>query len=94
METVDALGHLALLGTQPELVGDVDPAHHQHLPILLDLPHGLGRQVPLTGRYLARFQRTPEGSRQSASGRRDKVVKRRRVGLVHLGVDPIVLCHL
>ncbi len=94
MEAVDALGHLALLGTQPELVGDVDPAHHQHLPILLNLADRLGRQVPLAGRYLARFQRTPEGPGQSAGGCRDEVVEGRGVRLVDLGVNAVVLRHL
>ncbi len=90
VDAVDAPRHRALLGPQPQPVGDVDAPDHEHVPVLLDLTDGLRRQVALAGRYPARLQRAPEGPGQSAGGRRDEVVEGRGVRLVDLRVDAVV----
>jgi len=91
VEIVDPLGGGSLLGPEPQVIGHMDAADHQDSAILLDLTDRVRAEEPVAGWYLTRFQRAPEGSRQSASGRGDDVVEGRRMRLVDVGVDPIVL---
>ena len=64
---------------------------HKNLVLELDLARYLGGQPAAGCIYLARLQRAPEGSGQSAAGRRDHIVERRRVGREVLGVDAVVI---
>lgn len=64
---------------------------HQHAVFLFDLSSDLRRQLSSTGIDLARFQRTSEGSRQSAARSGHQVVQGRGVGLELLGLDAIMI---
>ncbi len=55
----------------------------------LYLPHGVG--VEAVERNLTRYQRAPKGAQQSATRRSYHVVQRRRVRLLDVGGDPVVL---
>ena len=68
-----------------------DPLDHQHLVLGLYLSHGVGVEaLPVEGN-LTRCQRAGKGAEQSAAGRRNQVVERRRVRLLVLGRDAVVL---
>jgi hypothetical protein len=91
MEVIGAFGCRSLLRSQPQPVGDVDAADDQDAVLLLDLANSLRRQEPVSGRNLARFQRTAKGAGQSPRSRGDEVIERRIARLVHPLVDTIVL---
>jgi hypothetical protein len=62
-----------------------------HLVLGLYLPHGVGVEaLPVEGN-MARCQRAGKGAEQSAAGCRNQVVERRRVRLLVLGRDAVVL---
>lgn len=94
MDSMGPHGHVVLLGGEPQMVSHVDPAYHQDTSILFDLANGLGYKAAFTCRNLARFQRAPQGSSESASGRRYKVIERRRMRLLHLRIHTIMFGHL
>ncbi len=94
MDVVGPDRGLALAWLHSQMVGDVDAANDEDPVIQLDLPDGLGGQPPLASRDLARFQRASQRPGRSAGRRRDEVVEGGRVGLVDLGVHPIVLGYL
>ena len=81
VEPVDPFGRLPVFGSRFQVHADMDAADHQNPVFGFDLAHGVGGQAVSGGGYLARLQRATQGSRQSARGRRDNVVERRRVRL-------------
>jgi hypothetical protein len=74
MEPQDALGSGSLVRLSFQMVDYVDAPYHQHLVLCLDLTNDIRRQVPLSGGNPARLQRAAKGTRQSTTGRRDKIV--------------------
>ena len=68
----------------------VDAPQHQHCPVFFDLPDNLDRQVVGPNRDLARSQRAGKCARESASGRRNDIIDRRRVRLRLAHVDAVV----
>jgi hypothetical protein len=70
----------------------VNATDHENVVVgFLDLTDGLAREAVAIGPDLARLQRAPEGSRQSAGGGRDDVIERGRARLEGAGRDLVVL---
>jgi hypothetical protein len=72
-----------------EMEGNFDALNHEYLTLSLYLADRIGVET-LEGN-LTRCQRAGKGAEQSAAGRRNQVVERRRVRLLVLGRDAIVL---
>lgn len=77
-----------------EVKGLPDPLDHQHLVLGLYLLHGVGVEALLVEGNVTRCQRASEGPKQSAAGCRNQVVERRRIRLLVLGRDAVVLGNL
>jgi len=91
VEAVDALRRLAFVLCHTQMVGDVDPPHHQHVTLGFYLADCLGGQIALTGRNSARFQRAPKGAGQSAGCGANQIIKRRCMGFVNVRTYPVML---
>ena len=78
---------VSLIGGEVE--GLLDPLDDEYLLLGLYLPHRVG--VEAVERNLTRYQRAPKGAQQSPARRSYHVVQRRRVRLLHVGGDPVVL---
>ena len=90
---MDALGVLTPIGRHRQPVMDGDPLDDEHLVLCLDLPHGLRLEVIGLDFDLTRLQRACERSCQSAAGRSDDIVQRRRVRRELLRRDAVVRGH-
>lgn len=89
MNRMDTLDRLAIPPVRGEMVDDVNAPDDEDLLIELDLADRVGGQF--FDRDLARCQRACKGARQSARGRGDDVVERRRVRLVRVRADAVML---
>ena len=69
----------------------LDPLDHQHLVLGLYLSHGVSVEALFIEGNLTHRQRAGKGAEQSAAGRRYQVVERRKVRLLVLGRDAVVL---
>jgi hypothetical protein len=87
---VDAFGNVAAVAGYGELVADRDPLEHEHAVLVHDLAHRLDLVELRIDLYPTRLQRAREGASQSAAGRGDDVVERRRVGREVVGIDAVV----
>jgi hypothetical protein len=65
MEAHNPLGGFSLVGIESQIVLHVDAADDQDPTVQLDLPYGFRPEPTLSRRNPARFQRAPEGSRES-----------------------------
>jgi hypothetical protein len=74
--------------------GLLDPLDHQNLALSLYLTNGVGVEAVFVEGNLTRRQRAGKGAEQSAAGRRYQIIQRRRVRLLLIGRDAVVLCHL
>jgi hypothetical protein len=94
MNVVDPFGVVPSLCGHPKPVVDPDPLYHQNAVLGLDLPGRFDLVALRIDLDLTRLQRARKRAGQSATGRRDDVVKRRRVRRVLRRVDAVVLGHL
>lgn len=76
------------------MVRDMNPPHHENAAVFFDFADYLGCEASFTRWYFARFQRASECPRKSATSRRDEIVKRGGVWLLHVGVHSVVLGNL
>jgi hypothetical protein len=76
---VNSLHSLAPILSGAQSVVGVDAANYQNFSFQLDFAGHLRAESAVAGINTARFQRAPEGTGQSAPGRRHHVVQRRRV---------------
>jgi hypothetical protein len=91
VDAVDALRRLPVLGRELQPVADVNSLEDEDASLDLDLADGR-RDEPLVPRgNLTRLQRASEGARQSPRGGGDDIVDRRRVRVVYVRVDLVVL---
>ncbi len=90
MKGVGSLGCFALFVPQAQPVGDVYAADHQYASFGFHFAHGLRGEPSFTRRNLARLQRAPEGSGESARRRGDQVIQGRRVRGMDVGIDTVV----
>ncbi len=72
----------------------MDAPDNQNLALKLDLTMSFCHQFAFTRGDSARLQRATKGARQSAGGRGDDVIQRRRLRAVNVAVDPVVLGYL
>lgn len=79
MEAVHALGHLAQIVREGEIVGHLDPPDDENSSLGPDLSSHQADQVALFELRAARLQRSGKGPGQSAARRGDDVVERRGV---------------
>jgi hypothetical protein len=77
-----------------QFVVNVNPLDDQNLALELDLTSRLTGEPAIACVYLARLQRAPEGSRQSAAGGGDNVVERGGIGRRIPGINAVVLRYL
>jgi hypothetical protein len=77
-----------------ELVVDVDAFDQKDLTVELYLAGGFADQLSPACIYPARFQRAPEGSRQSATGSGDHIVEGGRIGGKVVGRHTVVSRYL
>jgi len=73
---------------------DRDPADDEDVSVQFDFAHRFRGQFAIGGINLARFQRAPEGSRQSARCSGDHVIECRGVRRVGIRRDLIMLRNL
>lgn len=85
------LDGVAMLLVRFEVVGDEYPSDHQDLAVLADLTSDVGLELAAACVDPTRLQRAPEGSDQSAPGRRDHVVEGSGMGRQQIGIHPVVL---
>jgi hypothetical protein len=78
---VHPLHRLAVRVRCPQRVRHMNATQNEHTLLELHLAHRVGRQPAVACIDLARLQRAPEGSGQSATGSRHDVVDGRRVRL-------------
>ena len=90
VEPMDTLRELAVCGIEFQVVGDVDTANDEHLPVQFDLTGRVRGQPPLAGRDPARLQRAPKGAGESPGGRGHDVIQRGGVRRVDLGIHAVV----
>ena len=94
MDAVRALGGLALIPSELQMIANVNPLDQEHLVFrLLDLPPHLGKKPAVARRDLARLQRAPEGAGESAACRGHDVIERGRMGVMLCDVDPVMFGH-
>ena len=67
-----------------------NPLNDQNLVLGFYLSNGLGIETSRIEGNLTRRQRAGEGAQQSPAGRRDQVVQRTGVGLLHIGGDAVM----
>jgi hypothetical protein len=77
-----------------QFVVNVNPLDDQNLALELDLTSRLTGEPAIACVYLARLQRAPEGSRQSAAGGGNNVVERGGIGRRIPGINAVVLRYL
>jgi hypothetical protein len=77
---VDALDDLAHVLSRAQFVVGEDTAKNQDAPLSFDFSYYFRNQFSVACVNLARFQRAPEGSGQSAAGRGHDVVECRGAG--------------
>ena len=94
MHRMHALDRFAIFFAGPKLVAHLYPPNHQHLAVQFDLAGRLGRQLPVRGIDLTRFQRASKCSGQSGSSRRDDVIQRRSARLVGVRRNLVMFCNL
>ncbi len=87
MNALDDFAHV-FSGAQ-SVVGE-DTANHQNFALKLNLSPHLAGKFSVRGIYLARFQRAPEGSGQSAAGRGHDIVEGRRARRTGAGRNLVV----
>ena len=80
MHVVDAFDNLPLVLTGTQAVVGVNPFQDEHIPIQFNLAGDFRSEVQVTCIDLARFQRAPKGSGQSAARRGHNIVDGGRVG--------------
>jgi hypothetical protein len=91
---METLRDLAVCGIELQVVGDVDTANDEHLPVQFDLTGCVRGQPPLAGRDPARLQRAPKGAGESPGGGGHDVIQRGRVRRVDLGIHAVVFRNL
>jgi hypothetical protein len=91
---MDTLRDLTVCGIEPQVVGDVDTANDEHLPVQFDLTGRVRGQPSLAGRDPARLQRAPKGAGESPGGRGHDVIQRGGVRRVDLGIHAVVFGNL
>jgi hypothetical protein len=91
VEAVDALDLVSTFSGDAESVANRDPLDHEYAVLGLDLPERLDVVLIGINIDLTRLQRAGKGAGQSASGRSDDVVQRRRVGRVLIGAYAVML---
>lgn len=79
MHLMDSLDRLAHLFQSPELVMHGDSADDQHAALQFNFTHSLRGQLAIRCINLARLQRAPKGTGESARGGCDDVIERGRV---------------
>jgi hypothetical protein len=94
MNVVHSLGFGSSFLGDCESIVDSDPLDHEHPVVGLDLPGRLNLVALRIDLDLTRLQRACKRAGQSATGRRNDIVKRRRVRRVLGWIDPVVLGYL
>ena len=94
VQAVNALDGLALLFRGAQFVVGEDTANDQNFALELNLSPHLARELSVRRINLARFQRAPEGSGQSASRRGDHVIERGGARRKSFGRNFVVSCDL
>ena len=94
MHVVHPLDHVLLVGSALELIVHSYSTHYQGLVLFLNIPFDCRGELASCCINPARFQRATKGARQSATGSGDDIVNGCRMGLMHIGVDLIVLSDL
>jgi len=90
VEPMDTLRDVAVCGVELQVVGDVDTANDEHLPIQFDLTGRVRGQPSIAGRDPARLQRAPKGAGESPGGRGHDIIQRGGVRHVDLGIHAVV----
>ena len=72
VHALDSISHVVWRG---EAHGDVDAADHQDSFLGFHLPCHVGRQAPVAGIDLARFQRASKRANHSTGGGRNNIVQ-------------------
>jgi hypothetical protein len=91
MKAEDLFRSFALRRIELQVVGHVNPADDQHLPVQFHLPGRLRVQPPFAGRDPARLQRATKGPGKSPGGRGHDIVQRGGVGRVDGWIHAVVL---
>jgi len=95
MMLVGAPGGVLLIGRATlQLVADPNALDDEHAAFDLDIPLGVGCEMPLASVDLARLQRAPQRAGKSTGRRRDHEVERRGMRLEGTGLRSIMLRHL
>jgi hypothetical protein len=88
------LGHFPFVHRQAQVIGHMNPPHHQDIIFFLDFTDGLRDEATFARRNFARLQRAAKGAGQSTGCRGHEVVERRGVW-VRLGrTDAVVVSDL
>ncbi len=74
MDFMDSLDRLPLFLGRSEPILDVNPADHKDITVELNLSRGVRSELIVACVDMARLQRAPECSRESAGGRRHDVI--------------------
>jgi hypothetical protein len=90
---IDSLHNFLRLRRCLEAIHDMDASYHKHFALGFDLASDFSRQTPIARIDLARFQRAPEGSGQSASGGRHDIVQSGCVRLCDFRADAVMFGH-
>lgn len=72
----------------------MDAFDHHNLTVQFDFPLYLRGQKPFAGRNFARFQRAAKCSGQSTGRRGHYIIQGCRLGLMDIGIDPVMLGNL
>ena len=75
VQFVHALDLVSHVFWRSEVHGDVDTADHQDSFLCFHLPGYVGRQSPVAGINLARFQRASKGSHHSTGSCRNDIIQ-------------------
>lgn len=90
MDAVDAFHGRLLFGSAGQVIDHMNAFDHEHAVFIDDFARRFRNQLAFACVNLARFQRAPEGSGQSAGGGRHDVVQSRGIGRKVIRTDAVV----
>jgi hypothetical protein len=80
---MNAFNGQAIFLVGDKMIGDMYPPDYQDMAFRLNFSSNFRSQMLITGVYLARLQRAPEGADESTPGRGDNVIDSRRMRLIY-----------